>query len=159
MKKSPRTPRCSISRAVPMNMLPSTIDDLLDFVDGGENETARPASVAKVVEGTAPQLILIASADGQVIFADECGSGLAREFIESLARRLPEYLCDREADTCLRETPLGISVLVAARLPNNAQQGIVACLVDFRAIPDGMPIYAAQSSIVGGVAAWAIAPP
>ena len=53
----------------------TTIDDLLDLAGRGGDEAAGLSSAVEMLQFAAPTLVLLARADGAVVFADDFASG------------------------------------------------------------------------------------
>ena len=111
-------------------MLPETIDDLLDLASSGEGEVARLSSALDMVQFAAPCLVLLTSADGTLVFADDFRSDASTEPIANLAYDLAQRLEASETRTVAVKPPLDGRLRLALRLPDSANRGMLACLIE-----------------------------
>ena len=69
MANLPRMPPYSTCSGARTEMLPETIDDLLDVAKSGEGETAGLSSAVAMMQFASPCLVLLASGDGSLVFS------------------------------------------------------------------------------------------
>jgi signal transduction histidine kinase len=136
-------------------MLPETIDDLLDLAQRGEVEAAGLSSAVKMLQSAAPTLVLLASADGTLVFVDDFGSSARPEHVAKVACDLAERLESSGRATVVVKQPLDGCLRLALRLPATANPGMLACLVERPPLADDRPDDAATAAIVCGALASA----
>ena len=136
-------------------MLPETIDDLLDLADndlGAETESARRAAVLR---SAAPSLVLLAQADGALVFADDFGADLGDRLASDLARQLATRLRERRTCAFDVQTRRGPRRCVGVRLPRLASDAVLGCLAESSEAADASGGDAAAALDVCHALAWA----
>jgi signal transduction histidine kinase len=113
-----------------IEMLPETIEDLLNVAQIGEGETERLSSAVEMLQFAAPCLVLLACANGTVVFADDFGSGAAPELTANLACDLARRLEESDSKTVAVKPPFEGRLRLALSLPRTAKAGMLACLVE-----------------------------
>ncbi len=112
-----------------MEVMVHGIADLFGGQKTRRDETGNLASIAKLLDGCDPILLLLADADGNLIVSESVAAEADLEEPRELAAKLSEGLIDRE--TCFLEVPNGVDprVAFAVRLSNRAERGILGGLV------------------------------
>ncbi|MHB8974438.1 MAG: two-component system sensor histidine kinase NtrB, partial [Pirellulaceae bacterium] len=138
-------------------MLPETMDDVLGGVDVGDAWAEQMGAVCATFGQDSPGLVLLARADGTVIFADDFGWGLERAFTTLLAREAARRVGAGGTCTWEVETPAGPRLMAGLQLPAAAEQSVLACLVDCPAAADETSDDVTNASVVCAAVAWAMA--
>jgi len=140
-------------------MLLETIDDLLDLAKSGEGEAVGLSSALEMLQCAVPSLVLLACADGTVVFADDFGSGATPELVAKVAYDLEKRLEESDCSTVAVKPPLDGRVRLAVKLPltlpESANSGMLACLVESSPNLAGTLDEATTASIMCGALAAA----
>ncbi len=111
-------------------MLPETIDDLLNVAESGDCQTAGLSSAVAMLHFASPCLVLLARADGGVVFTEDFESGVAPKFVSDLAHDLAKRLEASDSAAVAVKPPFDGRLRLAVRLPKTASAGMLACLVE-----------------------------
>ncbi len=148
----------------------TTIDDLLDLAGRGGDEAAGLSSAVEMLQFAAPTLVLLARADGAVVFADDFASGAAPELVANLACDLARRLKQSDSGTVAFEPPLDGRVRLALRLPGTPTRsteagtrsreaddgGFLACLIESSPLRAGRLGSATTAALVASALASAV---
>ena len=138
-----------------MESLPSNIRDLLAVAGAARRDTDDVHSARQLLKACEPSLLLLADAEGKVIFADDLGSGVGIEVTRTLAVNLAEELAGKQ--TCRLEvsTDAGPRLAFAVRLHDSTEEGIAGCLVRPSGLSEICPDHMQLPLVVCAAFAWA----
>lgn len=137
-------------------MLPETADALLGFLGQCEDQTTHAFSLAAMLRSVAPCLVLVARADGTIVFLDDFGSEMNQESIETLSHRLAAGLEYHDSAAIDVDGPSGPRMAMAVRLPEIAGSGMFVYVVEAAAVQTDPLDPPRMASLLAAVMTWAV---
>ncbi len=138
-----------------MQSLPSDMGELLAVAEVARRDIGDARSTSHLLKACEPSLLLLADAEGEVIFADDLGSGTGMDVARTLAEHLAKGLAGKQ--TCRLEVPTDAECHLAfgVRLPDSAEAGIAGCLVRPPGLSEISPGDIQTSLVVCAAFGWA----
>ena len=138
-----------------MQSMPSDMGELLAAAEAAHGGIGDACSVAHLLKACEPSLLLLADAEGEVIFADDFDSETNLEFARALAVRLVGELSQERACRLEWTTDTGCRVAFAVRLPDWAGAGIAGCLARPPGLSGALPTQFETARVVCATLGWA----
>jgi len=138
-----------------MQSLPSDIGELLAIAEIAHRDIGDASAVSRLLKACEPSLLLLADAEGEVIFADDLDSGTGMEVARTHAVALIKELAGKQACRLEVPTDAGCHSAFAVRLPDSAGAGIAGCLVRPPGLSEISPGDMETSLVVCAAFGWA----
>ena len=138
-----------------MQNLLSDMGELLAVADVAHRGIGNAHSASQLLKACEPSLLMLADAEGEVVFADDLGSGTGMDVARTLAADLAEGLARKQACRLEVPTDAGSHLAFGVRLPDSAGAGIAGCLVRPSELSETDPSEIETSLIVCAAFGWA----